>query len=88
MESYYEYMLRRLKENMEKEEKDSSPIDPKHYNTWKIEPITFIMENDLGFCEGNIIKYIMRWQMKNGITDLKKARQYIDFIIKKEEEQK
>ena len=46
------------------------------------------MENDLGFCEGNIIKYIMRWQMKNGITDLKKARQYIDFIIKKEEEQK
>jgi hypothetical protein len=88
MESYYEYMLRRLKENMEKEEDNSSPIDPKHYNTWKIEPITFIMENDLGFCEGNIIKYIMRWQMKNGITDLKKARQYIDFIIKKEEEQK
>jgi len=25
--------------------------------------------------------------MKNGITDLRKARQYIDFIIKKEEEQ-
>jgi len=72
---------------MEKEDDNSSSIDPKHYNTWKIEPITFIMENDLGFCEGNIIKYIMRWQMKNGITDLKKARKYIDFIIKKEEEQ-
>jgi hypothetical protein len=86
MESYANYMIRRMNEEMEKED-DSSPIDPKHYSQWKIEPITFIMENDLGFCEGNIIKYIMRWQMKNGITDLKKARQYIDFIIKKEEEQ-
>ncbi len=87
MESHINYMVRRLKEEMEKEDDNSSSIDPKHYNTWKIEPITFIMENDLGFCEGNIIKYIMRWQMKNGITDLKKARKYIDFIIKKEEEQ-
>ena len=29
----------------------------------------------------------MRWQMKNGVTDLKKARQYIDFIIEQEEKE-
>ena len=61
-------------------------IDPQHYNKWKIEPITFIMQNQLDFCEGNVIKYVMRWRDKNGIADLKKARQYLDFLIKYEQE--
>lgn len=56
-------------------------IDPHHYNRWKIEPIKFIMENQLDFCEGNVIKYVMRWRDKDGISDLKKARQYLDFLI-------
>ena len=87
IESHTNYILRRMKEVMDKEELTNTPIDPSHYNQWKIEPIEFIMANDLGFCEGNIIKYIMRWQMKNGVTDLKKARQYIDFIIEQEEKE-
>ncbi len=61
-------------------------IDPEHYNKWKIEPIKFIMQNQLDFCEGNVVKYVMRWRDKNGIADLKKARQYIDFLIKYEQE--
>ncbi len=61
--------------------------DPQHYNCWQIQPIDFIMKNDLGFCEGNIIKYVMRWEMKNGVTDLKKAKQYIDFLINKAEKE-
>ena len=32
------------------------------------------------YCTGNIIKYIWRWNDKNGIEDLHKAVQYIDFI--------
>ena len=32
------------------------------------------------YCTGNIIKYIWRWNDKNGIEDLHKAIQYIDFI--------
>lgn len=32
------------------------------------------------YCTGNIIKYIWRWHDKNGIEDLHKAVQYIDFI--------
>lgn len=29
----------------------------------------------------NIIKYIWRWKKKNGDEDLRKAKQYIDFIL-------
>ena len=56
-------------------------IDPKHYNQHKIQPINFIMENNLGFCEGNIIKYVCRYRKKGGVEDLHKAKQYIDFLI-------
>ena len=52
-----------------------------HYSDLAIEPIDFITANNLGFCEGNVIKYISRWKAKNGIEDLKKARWYIDFLI-------
>ena len=33
------------------------------------------------YCTGNIIKYIWRWNDKNGVEDLKKAKQYADIII-------
>jgi len=42
------------------------------------------MKNGLGFCEGNVIKYVSRWREKGGVEDLKKARQYIDFLIQSE----
>ena len=32
------------------------------------------------YCTGNIIKYIWRWHDKNGIEDLHKAVQYIEFV--------
>lgn len=57
-----------------------------HYKT-KIQPIEFIMENNIGFVEGNIIKYIHRYKFKNGLEDLKKARHYIDFLIEKWEKE-
>lgn len=30
---------------------------------------------------GNLIKYTMRWFNKDGVQDLKKARQYLDYMI-------
>ena len=30
---------------------------------------------------GNIIKYIFRWNEKNGLEDLKKAQQYLNHLI-------
>lgn len=32
----------------------------------------------------NIVKYILRFQKKNGVEDLKKARYYLDKLIKEE----
>ena len=38
----------------------------------------------MGFCEGNIIKYISRWEMKGGVDDLEKAKHYIEMLIEQE----
>jgi hypothetical protein len=54
-----------------------------HYKT-KIQPIQFIHANNLGFCEGNAIKYLCRHKKKNGIEDLKKAKHYIELLIELE----
>ena len=49
------------------------------------EPFDYIHDNQMGFAEGNVIKYITRWRYKeNGIEDLYKAKQYIDMLIAKE----
>tara|TARA_Y100001973_G_C5186362_1_gene328106 strand:- start:1838 stop:2056 length:219 start_codon:yes stop_codon:yes gene_type:complete len=61
-------------------------IDPKHYNVFKIQPRDYITSNNLGYNEGNIIKYVTRWKLKNGIEDLKKAKNYIDYLIKNAED--
>lgn len=60
------------------------PINPSHYQK-AIQPITYIMANNLGNCEGNVVKYITRWRDKGGIVDLQKAKRNIDFLINKEE---
>ena len=58
--------------------------NPPHYANNEIEPIDYIIANKLTYCEGNVVKYITRWRGKGGLEDLKKAKQYIDFIIEKE----
>ena len=45
----------------------------------------FILSWCLDFCEGNIIKYIVRYKYKNGLEDLYKARKYLDLLIKEKE---
>ena len=34
------------------------------------------------FCTGNILKYMCRWKLKNGVEDLLKARWYLERLIK------
>lgn len=60
-------------------------ILPHHYRRFKIEPVRFIMENDLPFWAGNVIKYTCRYDAKDGLQDLKKARRYLDMQIAKME---
>jgi len=60
--------------------------DNSHYTKGGIEPWTYIKANDLNFFEGSVVKYVTRWKHKNGIEDLRKARVYIDELIRQEEE--
>lgn len=52
-----------------------------HYKDMKIQPMEYIIANDIGYCEGNIIKYVSRYKNKNGVEDLKKALQYLNALI-------
>ena len=61
-----------------------SQIGGNHYKSFKIQPVEFIHINGLGYIAGNIIKYVCRYKVKNGIEDLRKARHYIDMLIESE----
>lgn len=52
-----------------------------HYVKMAIQPVEFILKNNIGFAEGNVIKYVSRWREKGGVEDLKKARHYLDMLI-------
>ena len=52
-----------------------------HYQKYKIQPVEFIIKNNIGFVEGNIIKYVLRFKEKGGVQDLLKAKHYIELLI-------
>ena len=60
-------------------------INPKHYKQGKIEVIDFILDQKMNYLEGNIIKYISRYKLKNGIEDLKKSQWYLEKLIENTE---
>jgi hypothetical protein len=52
-----------------------------HYKKYSIQPVEFIMENNLDYCQANVIKYITRFRDKNGVEDLRKAKHYVEMLI-------
>ena len=52
-----------------------------HYMDKCIQPWDYIVSNNLGYLEGNIIKYISRWKDKGGMNDLRKAQHYLAKLI-------
>jgi hypothetical protein len=56
-------------------------IGGNHYKDMKIQPIDYIVENNIPYREANIIKYVSRHREKNGLEDLRKARHYLDMLI-------
>lgn len=66
----------------------SKVFRPNHYTKYTIDPITFIMLNNLPFDVGNVIKYVCRFEDKDGIQDLKKARRYLEMMIEVRENRK
>ena len=63
----------------------TSPLDTQigggHYKGKAIQPIEYILSNDLGFIEGNIVKYITRYKDKNGMEDIKKVIHYAEILL-------
>lgn len=66
---------------------DNSKIEhPSHYCKGGIECIDAIRasmtpEAFAGYCKGNIMKYIYRYEDKGGAKDLLKARMYLQWLI-------
>jgi hypothetical protein len=60
---------------------------PDHYNKGAIEAIEAIKasmhpQEYKGYLKGNCLKYLWRYEYKNGVEDLRKARVYLDWLIK------
>ena len=65
---------------------------PKHYVTGEIETIDYIVDvlgdfDAIHYCHGNILKYLgtRLWNKGNPIDNAKKARWYLDLMIRKME---
>ena len=56
---------------------------PKHYKNYVIQPYEFISKNGLSFFQGVIIKYVVRYLMKDGIKDLDKIIHYCELEKKR-----
>ena len=55
-------------------------VGGKHYKNFKIQPIEFITANNLNFIQGCVIKYICRFDKKNGNEDLDKVIHYCELL--------
>lgn len=52
-----------------------------HYKDNAIQPWDYIVRNEIGYLEGNVIKYVSRWKDKGGVADLEKAKHYLEKLI-------
>lgn len=52
-----------------------------HYKNLAIQPVQYIMANNLDFLQGNIIKYTTRHKSKNGAEDLRKVIHYAQLAL-------
>lgn len=62
---------------------------PLHYTKGNVECIDAIRASMTprafaGYCKGNVMKYIFRYEEKGGVEDLGKARVYLDWLIETE----
>lgn len=52
-----------------------------YYDIGGISVYDFIKAKELGFEEANIIKYVSRYKLKDGVSDLEKAKWYLERLI-------
>ena len=44
------------------------------------QPLEFFSKNNIPFTKANVCKYVLRYDLKNGIEDLRKAKHYLEVI--------
>jgi hypothetical protein len=59
-------------------------IGGKHYKSLKIQPVEFIVANNIPYIEGCVIKYVCRHRDKNKKEDILKAIHYLNLLIELE----
>lgn len=57
---------------------------PSHYARFAIQPKDFITQNRLTYNVGTVVSYLCRFDAKNGLEDLLKAREHLDYLIEAE----
>lgn len=89
------YEFKKLEEENALSKTDENIKSPKHYKLegLNIESIDVIKatlgkEGFKSFCKGNIMKYLIRAEKKNGLEDYKKAQTYLTWYLKECEEEK
>ncbi len=77
--------------NFEEPQDVADPVNhPAHYTSGGIECIDAIRasmsrEAFAGYCKGNCMKYLWRYEAKGGVESLKKAQVYLGWLIEAEE---
>ena len=64
---------------------NETQVGGNHYKQFLYETWDVILDWDLGYLDGNAVKYLSRWRHKGGVQDLKKAAHYIQKLIEVEE---
>jgi hypothetical protein len=82
------YTLSDLKADYTNEYKKDN-INPEHYKSKSKETIERLQDNLTqgefkGYLKGNILKYLDRYEHKNGVEDLRKANWYLNKLIELE----
>lgn len=74
--------------NMKEDKAMSKQIGGSHYKAMAIQPAEYIRENNIGWYEGNAIKYISRHKLKGGAEDIKKAIHNLEMILEEYSKEK
>lgn len=76
-----------------KDKKEERVYSPNHYQILPNLEVIEVIANILGdegfraYCKGNIMKYVLRADKKNGLEDWKKAQMYLNWLVRNYEEE-
>ena len=59
----------------------NTQIGGAHYLNMPIPPAVYNFKNDMGFIEGNVVKYVSRHGTKGGADDIRKAIHYCRLLL-------